>query len=317
MTVAILGAAGATGKAITATLAAEGQKVRVVGRHRERLVSAFGRFGESVEPVAADLETPEGAKAALRGVETAIVTLGLPYTEFARYPALMRNVVEAAVGEGVRRMALVTNIYPYGMPRSPRVDETHPREPASFKGRMRLEQEDALLEAHRAGRLQALVLRLPDFFGAEAESSYAKTVFDTALAGKPANLFAPADTPHQFVYVPDVGPVMAALLKTEAAWGEVVHFAGSGDITVRQFAEKVYAAAGAKLRVLSVGKWMVRAIGLFNPIMRELVEMHYLQTTPVMLDDERLRSLIGNVHRTSYDEGIAETLSTLRERAAR
>jgi hypothetical protein len=41
------------------------------------------------------------------------------------------------------------------------VREDHPREPHTFKGRMRKAQEDLLLAAHAEGRIQATVLRLP------------------------------------------------------------------------------------------------------------------------------------------------------------
>ena len=43
---------------------------------------------------------------------------------------------------------------------------------------------------------------------------------------------------------------------------------------------------GDKLRV--AGKGMLRVIGLFNPIIKELVEMNYLMSTPVLMDDRAL-----------------------------
>jgi hypothetical protein len=32
--------------------------------------------------------------------------------------------------------------------------------------------------------------------------------------------------------------------------------------------------------------------------------MHYLQTTPVLMDDSALLRLLGDVHKTSYAEGV-------------
>lgn len=49
-------------------------------------------------------------------------------------------------------------------------------------------------------------------------------------------------------------------------------------------------------------------LGLFNPMMREMVEMHYLQTDPVLMDDSRLEKLLGGLKYTSYDQGIQLTL---------
>ena len=53
---------------------------------------------------------------------------------------------------------------------------------------------------------------------------------------------------------------------------------------------------------------MLRLIGLFKPFMREMVEMHYLLTTPVLMDDRALCHLLGNVHKTSYEDGIRASL---------
>ena len=57
---------------------------------------------------------------------------------------------------------------------------------------------------------------------------------------------------------------------------------------------------------------MLRLLGLFNPLMRELVEMHYLQTTPVLMDDSALHGLLGTIHKTPYDEGLRQCLDAAR-----
>jgi nucleoside-diphosphate-sugar epimerase len=53
-------------------------------------------------------------------------------------------------------------------------------------------------------------------------------------------------------------------------------------------------------------------VGLFQPFMRELVEMHYLITNPVLMDDTALRRLLGRVRKTPYDEGIRVTFEAYR-----
>lgn len=306
--IVILGAAGATGQAIGKELIQRGIAPRLVGRREQAIRSAYPN--SNVEIVVADLETPEGARCAMAGMEVVILTLGLPYDQFGRYPALMRTIVEAAQQAGVKRFLLVTNIYPYGRPQTNLVDETHPRKPHTFKGQMRLEQEQIL----QASGLEWLILRLPDFFGPEAEFSHARLILDAALAGKTADVFQPANTPHQLVYTPDVGPIVANLLALDHGWREVYHFAGSGLTTVEDFARQVFRLAGypAKLRVAHT--WMVWLMGLFSPIMKEFVEMMYLHETPVNLSDAKLEALLGKLHRTSYEEGITKSLERMRVR---
>ena len=57
------------------------------------------------------------------------------------------------------------------------------------------------------------------------------------------------------------------------------------------------------------GKTMLRLVGVINPFMRELVEMHYLLTDPVLMDDTALQQLIGPLQKTSYADGVRECLA--------
>jgi hypothetical protein len=70
--------------------------------------------------------------------------------------------------------------------------------------------------------------------------------------------------------------------------------------------------AGRKPRIRVAGKTMLRVLGLFNPLMRELAEMNYLLTNPVLLDDSALRGLLGKIDKTSYDEGLRLSLEAAR-----
>jgi nucleoside-diphosphate-sugar epimerase len=208
-------------------------------------------------------------------------------------------------------MLLIGTVYPYGRPQSNPVTEDHSRNPHTFKGRMRKEQEDILFAAHEAGTIEACELRLPDFYGPNVDKSFLWGAFVAARKGGRAQLVGPIDTPHQFVFVPDVGPLVSRLLATNGAWGRVWNFAGSGTATQRELVTKIYARAGTPLRMMVAGKTALRIMGLFNPMMREMVEMHYLQTDPVLMDDSRLDKLLGGLKRTSYDQGIQLTLDSM------
>jgi nucleoside-diphosphate-sugar epimerase len=184
-------------------------------------------------------------------------------------------------------MLLIGTVYPYGCPQSNLVTEGHPRNPQTYKGRMRKEQEDILFAAHNEGKIQACELRLPDFYGPNVDKSFLWGAFVAANKGGRAQLVGPIDTPHQFVFVPDVGPIVRRLLATDRAWGHVWNFAGSGTATQRELVTNIFAMARSPLRMMVAGKTMLRVLGLFNPKMREMVEMHYLQTDPVLMDDSR------------------------------
>jgi nucleoside-diphosphate-sugar epimerase len=304
--VALFGAAGAAGNSIAAALRQQNQPYRVVGRNRTELEKSFGT-DPLAEIVTWNPDDPATVRAACHGVDTLIYLIGVPYNHFELHPVLMQKTLDGAIAEGVQRVVLIGTVYPYGRARTPKVSEDHPREPHTFKGRMRKAQEDVLLKAHKEGRIRATILRLPDFYGPHVEKSFLDSVFKAAAHGGTADMIGPIDLPHEFIYVPDAGPVVLALAAQPEAYGKWWNLAGAGTITQREIAEKAFALAGREPKIRVVGKTVLRVIGLFKPIMRELVEMHYLVTQPVLMDDSALHRLLGPVHKTPYDEGIRLT----------
>jgi nucleoside-diphosphate-sugar epimerase len=309
--VAIFGAAGAIGRAVASELEARGIAFRAVGRGKAKLEAAFGAMAHA-EIFDADLTDLRSAGAAARGVDTVIYAVGVPYPSFQLHPAMIRTTIEAAAQTQVARLVLVSNVYSYGVPRTSRVAETHPRQPEARKGKFRKEQEDLVLDAHRQGRVQGMVVRLPDFYGPHAELSMANPIFRAALAGKTANWLGPVNAPHEYIFVPDAGPAIADLADCNECYGEAWNFAGAGTINAMDFITRVYRAAGRSPKYRSVGRGILKIMGWFNPIMAELPEMLYLQETPVLLDDSKLLAKFPALRKTPYDDGIRQTLEWMR-----
>jgi nucleoside-diphosphate-sugar epimerase len=309
----LLGATGAVGESIAAELRRRGESYRVVGRDRASLDRAFGSdpLAEIAVWSPADASS---VRAALRGADAVVYLVGVPYNHFELHPVVMRQTLDAAIAEGVGQMLLVGTVYPYGRPQQTPAREDHPREPHTFKGKMRKQQEDLLLEADAAGKIRGTVLRLPDFYGPRVKNSFLDSVFTAAAKGGTANLIAPIDRPHQFVYVPDVGPVVLDLLRHPEAHGRWWHLAGDGTASVQEIVAMVGQLAGKSLKTRAVGTGMLRVIGLFQPVMRELVEMNYLLTDPFILDDSALRALLRDVKTTPLQEGLRESVEAARRK---
>jgi nucleoside-diphosphate-sugar epimerase len=309
----LLGATGAIGESIAAELRKRGKSYRAVGRDRASLERTFG--SDPLAEIA--IWNPDDAasvRAALRGADAIVYLVGVPYNHFELHPVVMRQTLEAAIAEGVGQMLLVGTVYPYGRAQQTPAREDHPREPHTFKGKMRKQQEDLLLEVDAAGKIRGTVLRLPDFYGPRVKNSFLDGVFTAAAKGGTANLIAPIDRPHQFVYVPDVGPVVVDLLRHPEAHGRWWHLAGDGTASIEEIVALVSQLAGKPIKTRAVGLGMLRVIGLFQPIMRELVEMNYLLTDPFILDDSALRALLGDVKKTPLQEGLRQSLEAARRK---
>ena len=61
----------------------------------------------------------------------------------------------------------------------------------------------------------------------------------------------------------------------------------------------------------SQAKLCCALLGSSIPWSANLVEMHYLLTSPVILDDKRLEKLLGELPKTPYKQGIQQTLASI------
>lgn len=313
--IGLVGATGAVGASIAAALSASTTPFAPIARSAAGLAAAFGGNPLATPRVWAP-DTVAGMASAFRGLDTLIYLVGVPYDAFHLHPVLMRRTLEAARASGVERVLLIGTAYPFGRAQAERVGPDHPRAPHTRKGLLRREQEDVLMEAHAAGHIAAAILRLPDFYGPGVERSLLSDLFTAAATGRRATVLGPLDTPHEFAFVPDVGPVVRDLIAHEGAFGRSFNLAGAGTITIREAARLAFAAAGRAPKLMVAGKTMLRLAGLFDPVMRELVEMNYLMTEPVVFDDSALTALIGPVAKTPYGEGIARCVAAAASAAA-
>ena len=74
----------------------------------------------------------------------------------------------------------------------------------------------------------------------------------------------------------------------------------------------MYRAVGRAPKYRAAGATLLKVLSWFNAEMGEVIEMLYLQETPVILDDTKLLAKIA-VRKTSYDDGIRQTLDWMRK----
>ncbi|HEY0786874.1 MAG TPA: NAD-dependent epimerase/dehydratase family protein [Acidobacteriaceae bacterium] len=304
-----MGATGSLGRALGLELSLAGRPYRAVSRSALALQVRFPPE-RAAEPVVWDPEEQASIRHALQGVDTAVYMAGVPLWEFAKHLALTRRVLEAATQTGVRRLLLVSSNWAYGLPEGGKpVTEAHALAAHTVKGRVRAEQEQAVLAAHSAGVLETAVLRVADFYGPQVEASYLWSAFRAAKQGTRAQVMQPADRPHEFVFVPDAARTVLHMLDQAAVWGRAWNLGGAGPVTLRAMVEAIFAEAGRAPFYEVAPGWKLGLIRMMNPYVRELKEMQYLLETPVFLDDAALSGTLGGLTRTPYSAGIRQTLA--------
>ena len=78
--------------------------------------------------------------------------------------------------------------------------------------------------------------------------------------------------------------------------------------TTRAVMKRFYRELGADPGVARVPTWALRFMGLFNPSVRELVEMLYQWEQPYTVDDTRIRREFG-LTPTPWDDAVAATVA--------
>jgi nucleoside-diphosphate-sugar epimerase len=300
---------GAIGLALLDALGRRGETVRLINR------SGHARVPTEIEVIGGDARDPDFTTAVAEGARVVYQTLNPPYAEWtAQFPDLQAGVLAAAEASGARLVSM-ENVYMYGRPAGRTFTEDHPYDAHTKKGQLRGQMARDLLTAHQAGRVEVVIGRASDYFGPRggAQSNLGDRVFPAALAGKTATVLGDPDQPHTYTYIPDIGEALAVLGEHPDAPGQVWHVPNDPDTrTTRQLVDLIYQHAGQRrTKLRAMPPLMLRALGLFNPAVRELTEMQYLFAEPFVVDSSKIANKL-DVHPTPIDQALINTLATYR-----
>src|SRR5580692_194724 len=301
---------GQVGSALAAHLAGLGSTVRAVSRHKPPALPG-------VDWRAADAADPEAAADAAKGASVIYQCLNAPYNQWPeRFPPLQRGVLAAAERTGALLVSL-ENLYGYGPAGGQPMTEDLPLAATGVKGRARAAMTAELLAAAGAGRVRIAIGRASDFFGpgVTAGSALGDRVFGNALAGRRADVIGNPALRHTYSYVPDIAAGLATLGTDPRAAGQVWHLPGPATVTTRELLDLVAGEVGHQVGIRSVPKLAVRALGLVNPMLRELAEMAYEFDEPFVLDTSKYESAFGAAG-TPLTDAIAATVAWYRTRTS-
>ena len=298
--------AGPVGLAVMDELIARGKQVRIVSRSG-RVEAPKGIEVEGGD--AADLEFTERV---CQGASVVYSCCSPPYDKWAElFPPLQNGIIVGAVHAGARLVSM-ENLYMYGETRGKHLTEDLNYDALTRKGMIRARMAEEIMSAHQSGRIRAVSARASDFFGPRALlAGMGDRVFYPALAGKKVQVLGDPDLAHTMTFVPDIARALVLLGEKDEALGKIWHIPSPETVTVRDFIGRVFAAAGKKPKISSVPRVMVKLMGAFLPVMRELHEMLYLWEEPFVVDHSRFERAFG-FEATPLDEAIAQTVEWFR-----
>ena len=285
----ILGAGGAIGKDLAKELKSYDEKVRLFSRNPQKV-------NDDDELVKGDLTNPQNVEDAVKGANVAYLTAGLPYRALAwerQWPVIMKNAISACKKHKVK-LVFFDNMYMYDKEKlSPMTEETEVN-PPSRKGKVRGEIAQMLLDEAQSGKIEALIARAADFYGPGIKNSvFNEAILKNLKAGKSANWFCSVKKKHNFTWTPDAAKATALLGNTESAYGQVWHLPTVPAFAMHEWIEKTANALGVKPKSVVAPPFLVKLMGVFNPLMREMKEMLYQYDRDYNFDSSKFETVFG------------------------
>jgi hypothetical protein len=112
------------------------------------------------------------------------------------------------------------------------------------------------------------------------------------VAVKSAQVAGDPDQPCTYTYMPDIG-------KRRRAW----HLLNPDPLTTWEFVHMIFEEAGGEPRMQRAPKPLLWTLGLFNPALRETIEMLYELEEPFVVDHSAFARAFGD-HATPLEEAI-------------
>ena len=271
---------------------------------------AAPRAPAGTEVIELDAHDQAAVSAAACGADVVLHALNPTLTRWSRQALpLAYSAITAAETAGATLM-FPGNLYNYGSPLPPVIDEKTPMQPSSRKGKLRVAIEERMAEAAERG-VRIIILRSGDFFGG-GHGSWLDLVITNEIRRNRLGYPGLLDEMHEWAYLPDVATAMVRLAAMRGQLTQLETFGFPGHaVTGREFTTAIARATSRKLAVKPMGWWLIHALRPIVPLCRELSEIAYLWDQPHRIDGSKLKAKIGDVPHTRFDIAVARALAEL------
>ena len=279
--------------------------IRLVSRNPKKI-------NDTDELFSADLLNSSQTAAAVKGSEIVYLTAGLPYHSKIwneQWPVIMRNVIDACKMHHAK-LVFFDNLYMYGQVNGIMTEET-PFKAISSKGKVRGKIAQMLLDEMKSNQITAMICRAPEFYGPRnTKSGTNATIFENIKKGKKLQVLINDSTLRTLIYSPDAAKATALLGNMPDAFNQTWHLpCDTNRLTTKQFIELCSAIKGNKLKYTILKKWMIYLVGLFNPFVKEVIELLYQWEDDYLFDCLKFNTRFPGFKTTTLREGITEILA--------
>ncbi|HEX9744440.1 MAG TPA: NAD-dependent dehydratase [bacterium] len=204
------------------------------------------------------------------------------------------------------------NLYCYG-PVDGKMTEDKPYAATGKKGRLRAEISNRLMEAHREGKVKAMIVRASDYYGPGVTNALIGERFFKALfKGGAIQWIGKPSMPHTFSFIDDVAKSAVFLSDQPGAYGQVWFTPNAETLTSNQMMELIFKEAEVRGKVQVAPDWLLKVMGWFDPAIREVEEIIYEFREPYIVDHSKFENLYG-ANPTPHEAAIKKTVEWYRQ----
>ncbi|MDA0128044.1 NAD(P)H-binding protein [Vibrio sp. MarTm2] len=301
-TALILGISGNFGAQMAMALHEENWQIRALVRDKSKAPN----WVSSENVWVGDASDEKAVEQAAAGVD--LIVYGVNPT-YDRWPQDALRLLEPSVRVAEKRslrLLFPGNVYNFA-PSSEPITEDASMSPVTEKGVIRVNMEQRLRLASQQGA-SITIVRAGDYIGPKTQLGW----LDAILKQKQdsATMQFPHDEQHVhfWCYLPDFCANTAKLMLLPQSRFEVWHDEG---LTLSQEDwQQAFLANGQLLKTTRFSWWLLKAIGLFKPVIGEVVKMRYLWQQPVILSGKKMRKALGENFQSTPLSEILLTLQT-------
>lgn len=301
----ILGANGTIGKILARELKIFTDQIRLVSRNPKKI-------NETDELFPADLSNPDQVDKAIEGSDVVYLVVGFEYNLKIwqdTWPKLMKATIAACI-KHKSKLVFFDNVYLYDIKAIGHMTEDSPINPPSKKGMVRKEIAEMIMNEVQSGNLTALIARAPDFYGPDNENSIlVETVYKNIKKGKRPNWFVDAAKKHSFIYTPDAAKATAMLGNTPDAYNQVWHLpTDKNTLTGNEWIALFNKEMKTSKKVMILPMLLLKILGVFSPLMREMPEMMYQYDRDYFFDSSKFNKYF-HFTPTTYEMGVKKIVN--------